>query len=198
MNVYASYPPAFSIFDKFNNYLFAVTQTAGNVYARGAYGNVSDSNLKENIVLSRDYTDDLCKINVVNFNFKEPDFISVISTITSTVDITDASGNFITTSNVTRLISSCPIKHLGFIAQQVHGVFPSLAELTYTTNEETSEVISTFVLKTSVFTPMIVTAIQNFKRRIDKLETSLSTLEVLYDTRMSYMESTINGLVCKA
>ncbi len=135
-----------------------IIDNSGNVYARGAYGNISDSNLKENIIKARDYTNDLCKLNVVNFNFKDP------------------SGNFIKTS--------CITKELGFIAQQVKEVFPSLVETAYATNEETSDVTSSLVLKTSVLTPMIVTAIQNFKPRIDFLESSLLTLQ-----------STMNGLL---
>jgi hypothetical protein len=195
---YNNYLPALSIFsDNGNTYLFAVTQRRGDVYARGFYGNVSDSNLKENIVKARDYTEDLCKIDVVNFNFKDPSFTPIILSVTEEIDIKDTSGNIITSSTITKTISTSITKQLGFVAQQVKEVFPTLTEMSYATNEETSETTSTMILKTSVLTPMMLTAIQHFKPRIDLLESSLSTLQTLYNTRMSSMESTINGLLYK-
>jgi hypothetical protein len=47
-------------------------EDSGDVYnANGTYGTISDLRLKENIVQARDYTEDLMKLRVVKYSFKQ-------------------------------------------------------------------------------------------------------------------------------
>ena len=155
--------------------LFAVAKGSGNVASYGgAYGGVSDSNLKENISTARDYTDDICKLRVVRFNFiNDPTYIPMVSTFTTTVMV----DNISTTISTPRLISvyASTIKHrqIGLIAQEVQQVFPGLVETMMYTNADTNITTSTLSVKTSLLLPMMITAIQNLKGRLDSHESTI-------------------------
>lgn len=169
--------PAISVYsgDANSFLLFAVAQGSGNVASYGgAYGGVSDSNLKENISTARDYTDDICKLRVVRFNFiNDPSYIPMVSTFTSSM-VVDNIGTSISTPRLINItVSTVKHRQIGLIAQEVQQVFPGLVETMIYDDPNTNITTSTLSVKTSLLIPMMITAIQNFKGRLDSYESTI-------------------------
>ena len=128
----------------------------GNVEnSNNSYGQISDIKLKENIADATPKLDDLLKVKVKNFNF-----------------IGDNT------------------KQIGVIAQELEEIFPSMidespdTEDREVTDEEgnvTTEIVdlgtTTKSVKYSVFTPMLIKAIQEQQTIIEDLKSRIETLE---------------------
>tara|TARA_R110000824_G_scaffold106038_6_gene250631 strand:- start:721 stop:2058 length:1338 start_codon:yes stop_codon:yes gene_type:complete len=100
----------------------------------------SDRDMKENIVDATPKLDDLLKLKVRNFNFKS------------------------------KYVNKCQHKRIGFIAQEVEEVFPSLVSLEQSTNKSEQEAgIKRRELK-QVWEPMIIKAIQELSAKVTALE----------------------------
>jgi hypothetical protein len=176
---------AFTIFtDTGNTICFMIAKGSGSVASySGSYGGISDSNLKENISTARDYTEDLCKLRVTKFNFKnDPTYIPYISTYTSTISSYNEIDGLSTVSTVSFTISSSKQPLIGFIAQEVQEVFPGLVEMSYNEDPDTLQMTSSLSVKVSLMVPMIVTAIQNLNRRVTSQEILISTQQALIDS----------------
>jgi len=175
----SNFVPAISVYSgNSNSYLlFAVAQGSGNVASYGgAYGGVSDSNLKENIDTARDYTDDLCKLRVVKYNFiDDPTYIPLVSTYTSSISLFIPSTSTIVVSTISVTLSTSKHRQIGFIAQEVQKIFPGIVETNYLQDPSTLTYSSSLSLKTSILTPMIITAIQNLKGRLDSHESTITS-----------------------
>jgi len=158
------------------NLLFGVSDVNGTVYNKsGSYAQLSDSNLKENISKARDYTEDLCRLNVVKFNFKDPSFVPVVSTLRYNKEFLDTSGNVIIDSTMSITVSTSLEKNLGLIAQEVYEVFPGLVT-SVSLKSEDGTYTSSLTVKTSVLVPMIITSIQGL---CGKISTQQSLIEML-------------------
>ncbi len=113
-----------------------------------SYGQYSDIKLKENVVDASPKLDDLLKVKVKNFNF----------------------------------IGS-ELKQIGVIAQELEEVFPGLVEdkpdteRDEVTNKITELETTTKSVKYSVFTPMLIKAIQEQQTIIEDLKSRIETLE---------------------
>ena len=113
----------------------------------GVYGTLSDIKLKENIVDASSKLDDLMKLKVRNFNFKP---------------ITDKDGN---------VVNQPEIKQIGFIAQEVEQVFPSLIQEAIDKDAKGNNLeTTTKTIKSSVLVPMLVKAIQELKAEVEALK----------------------------
>ena len=119
------------------------------------YGQSSDIKLKENVVDATPKLDDLLKVNIINFNF-----------------IGDNT------------------KQIGVIAQELEEIFPSMIsespdredrEVTDEEGNATTEIVDlgtvTKSVKYSVFTPMLIKAIQEQQTIIEDLKSRIETLE---------------------
>lgn len=178
-----NFVPAISVFsDSGNKYIFVVAQGSGAVGSlANSYGGISDSNLKENVVTARDYTEDICKLRVVTYNFiNDPSYTPFISTFSKQTELFDLSGNIIGTSTIQFTVSSSKKKNIGLIAQEVQTIFPGLVESIHITDKDTDIVTSTLSVKTSLLIPMLVTSVQSLNRRLDEYENVINKLMKLY------------------
>ena len=128
----------------------------GNVQnTNNSYGQISDIKLKENIADATPKLDDLLKVKVKNFNFIGDD-----------------------------------TKQIGVIAQELEEIFPSMIEESpdredrevtdeegNVTNEKVDLGTVTKSVKYSVFTPMLIKAIQEQQTIIEDLKARIETLE---------------------
>jgi len=138
--------------DGTTGYIAAGFRTAGGVYkcqilgngdivnVNNSYGTLSDIKLKENIKDATPKLDDLCKLQVRNFDLK-----------------------------------STGEKQIGFVAQEMEKVFPTLVYETDDTQDTEDGTIEktgekTKAIKTSVLVPMLVKAVQELKAEVDELK----------------------------
>ena len=137
------------------NECFKVAGSGDVSNTNNAYGQLSDIKLKENITDATPKLTDLLKVKIKNFNFIDND-----------------------------------TKQIGVIAQELEEIFPSMiSESTDTENREvtddegnvTNEVVdlgtTTKSVKYSVFTPMLIKAIQEQQTIIEDLKSRIETLE---------------------
>ena len=183
-----NFVPAIGIYSDYASFMiFAVAKGSGNVASRGgSYGGISDSNLKENIETARDYIDDICKLRVVKYNFKDdPSYMPYISTYTSTFTIHDTSTNtdFVSTASYT--VSTSTHRQIGFIAQEVQKVFNGLVETVYIENPSTLTFTSSLSVKTSVLIPMLVTCVQSLRSTIQLHESTINGHSKLIELLLS-------------
>ena len=132
--------------------------SAGSVFnSTGTYGTLSDLKLKENIVDATPKLADLMRVKIRNYNFKnDPD-----------------------------------LKQIGMVAQELEEIFPALVEesadiLKYDVTDDegnvtresaVSETETTKTVKMSVFTPILIKAIQEQQATIEALEARITALE---------------------
>lgn len=142
-------------FSPTNAHVFQILYNGNVENLNNAYGQISDIKLKENIVDATPKLNDLLRVNIKNFNFI---------------------GN--------------ETKQIGVIAQELEEIFPSMIdEKTDTedrevTDEEgniTTEIVDlgtvTKSVKYSVFTPMLIKAIQEQQAQIEELKSEIQLLK---------------------
>ena len=134
--------------DSNNNGAFFIYNNGNMENQNNSYGQYSDIKLKENVVDASPKLDDLLKVKVKNFNF----------------------------------IGS-ELKQIGVIAQELEEVFPGLVEdkpdtkRDEVTNKITELETTTKSVKYSVFTPMLIKAIQEQQAIIEDLKARIEILE---------------------
>jgi hypothetical protein len=134
--------------DSSNNGAFFIYNNGNIENQNNSYGQYSDIKLKENVVDASPKLDDLLKVKVKNFNF----------------------------------IGS-ELKQIGVIAQELEEVFPGLVEdkpdteRDEVTNQITELETTTKSVKYSVFTPMLIKAIQEQQAQIELLKQEVELLK---------------------
>jgi len=126
---------------------FNVTTNGNVTNTNGSYGTISDIKLKENVVDVSPKLNDLMQVRVVNYNLKES-------------------------------LGYAPTKQIGFIAQELEQVFPAMISEMPDRDEEGND-LGTFTksVKSSVFVPMLIKAIQEQQAIIEALTARIEALE---------------------
>lgn len=150
----------------------------GNVLnANNSYGAISDAKLKTNIEPARNYLDDLCAVQVRKYNFvTDPAAPKQLGVIAQELELVFPS---IVEESLDRAERQKEIAGSLQYEQKATGIFDAAGNPvmvddltkpimeTYMTGEVTKSV------KYSVFVPMLITAIQELKAKIDALEARL-------------------------
>ena len=118
---------------------------SGDIWTSDGGSVYSDRSLKENIVDATSKIEDLKKLKVRNFNFK---------------------------SEVHPVATQ---KRLGFIAQEVEEVFPSLVSEHYISNDDNNPVMKKGIK--DAWAPILVKALKEAITKIETLETKVAALE---------------------